>query len=321
MRVSFTDMREMCCCGPGARAPLLIVLSFVAIRPTGAFISTTDHAHVASRALAGLRRSDPSANVLFATDHDEPEDGDQAINIHQVIREVHRQVSSKNSSPLGSVFDGLSSSPFGSALDGYACGSGPFGLARIGLGSLPLSSMLNSLGSSIFGGLGSSPFGTAFDGHDSLQLGSAHDGLGSSPLGTSALDGVGRVPVGSLPMGSLRGCFSSSPLRTAFDGHLPLSSALNGISSSPPGTAQNGFTPSTALEGSGSSAFGAMLDSFGSLPRSSALVGPVSLPLGSALDSLGGSALGSGLGSCGSLPLRSAFDSLAARHSARRSVA
>jgi hypothetical protein len=35
MRVSFTDMGEMCCCGPGARAPLLIVLSFVAIRPTG----------------------------------------------------------------------------------------------------------------------------------------------------------------------------------------------------------------------------------------------------------------------------------------------
>ena len=165
MRVSFTDMREMCCCGPGARAPLLIVLSFVAIMPTGAFISTTDHAHVASRALAGLRRFDPSANVLFASDHDELEDGDQVVNIHRFIREVHRQVSSKNSSPLGSVFDGLSSSPFGSALDGYDCGSGPFGLARIGLGSLPLSSM--------FGCLGSSPFGTAFDGHDSLQLGSA----------------------------------------------------------------------------------------------------------------------------------------------------
>ena len=41
MRVSFTDMREMCCCGPGARTPLLIVLSLVAIRPTWGLGSLT----------------------------------------------------------------------------------------------------------------------------------------------------------------------------------------------------------------------------------------------------------------------------------------
>ena len=40
MRHSFTDMREMCCCGPGARTPLLMVMSLAAIHPTKAVIST-----------------------------------------------------------------------------------------------------------------------------------------------------------------------------------------------------------------------------------------------------------------------------------------
>ena len=76
MRVSFTDMREMCCCGPGARAPLLIVLSFVAIMPTGAFIPTTVLAHVTSRAVAGLLQVESSVdNLLFVIDHGEAEDG------------------------------------------------------------------------------------------------------------------------------------------------------------------------------------------------------------------------------------------------------
>ena len=33
MRYSLTDMREMCCCGPGARTPLLMVMSHAAIYP------------------------------------------------------------------------------------------------------------------------------------------------------------------------------------------------------------------------------------------------------------------------------------------------
>ena len=41
MRYSLTDMREMCCCGPGARTPLLMVMSLAAIYPTEAVISTT----------------------------------------------------------------------------------------------------------------------------------------------------------------------------------------------------------------------------------------------------------------------------------------
>ena len=76
MRYSLTDMRELCCWGPSARALLLLVMSLVAITPSMAFIPTDGHAPVAPRAGAGLLQVGSFVgDDLFVAEHGEPEDG------------------------------------------------------------------------------------------------------------------------------------------------------------------------------------------------------------------------------------------------------
>jgi hypothetical protein len=182
--------------------------------------------------------------------------------------------------------------------------------------------------------------GSALVGPVSLPISSVLDSLGSSALG-SALDGFGSAPVDGF--GSALNVFRSFPR-----GHWPRSSALDGCSSSLPGTAKNWFRLCTALDGSGSSALvplssglvgpvglplSAVFDGLGGSALGSALNGfgfgfgsalehvfrsfpRDHLPRTSALDGLGGSTLGSALEGIGSSTIGSALDDSALDSSA-----
>ena len=227
MRVSFTDMREMCCCGPGARTPLLIVLSLVAIRPTWAFIPTTVQAPLALRAVAGLLHVDSSVdNLLFDIDHGEAEDGTSCciiadgsvlgarrgdITAYSGVRARSRTL--RDNSIINVLSDG------GVTLN---CAPLFYSDMLVTLGCRGCAA-LNDVGSGI--GLYGSMLGSAPEGLGASALGSVLNGISSPALGTSldcstlgpSLTGLGSSMLGSEPTVSRRGsALDSSKLSLAF---------------------------------------------------------------------------------------------------------
>jgi hypothetical protein len=211
MRVfSFTDMREMCCCGPGARTPLLIVPSLVAIRSTWAFIPTTVLAHVASRAVAGLLHVESSVdNLLFVIDHGEAEDGTPCCIIadgnvlgarrgEDITADSVARARSRTLGDNSIIKYVLSDS--GATLNSAICNS----------------DMLVTLGCS-----GGAALNDVRSSALCVLLGSAPEGLGASALG-SALNGIGipalRTVLDCSTLGPLLNGLGSSLLGSALDG-------------------------------------------------------------------------------------------------------
>ena len=247
MRVGVTDMREMCCCGPGARTPLLIVLSLVAIRPTWAFIPTTVQAPLTSRAVAGLLHVDSSVdNLLFDIDHGEAEDGTSCciiadgsvlgarrgdITAYSGVRARSRTLRDN------SIINVLSDS--GVTLN---CAPLCYSDMLVTLGCRGCAA-LNDVGSGI--GLYGSMLGSAPEGFGASALGSVLNGISSPALGSSldcstlgpSLTGLGSSMLGSEPTVSRRG--------SALDSSK-LSLALNGLRGSTLGSGLDDFGSSMA---------------------------------------------------------------------------